>query len=318
MPYDPITGEWKEEDTGVAKRMTGMLSKDTEYMQQAGTRGRQAANRRGLLNTSMAVGAVEGERIKAALPIASQEAGQAHERNLQGRGIQFQDISEKRTIGAQREFQATDIEAQSARLESELGSREALQTAQLAAQKERLGEQLTSQEKLALQDLRAAEQRLGMSIEAQKGMQQADIASREGMQAAELDALAERQGVSIASQEFMQGLDLQTRRDMQGLDIESQERIAQMNVAASERNAAAAMAVAVERNYTDMMATIMNNPDIPAGDRQTYFDHANRTRESGIALIEQLYNIDLDWAPATSPTAPPPPGGNPLEPPITP
>ena len=307
MPYDPKTGEWKEEETSVAKQMTGLLSKDTEYMQQAGTRGKQQANRRGLLNSTMAVSAVEGERIKAALPIASQDAGQAHERNLQGRGIQFQDISEERRIGATQELQATDIEAQSERLATELGSREALQMAQLAAQKERLGEQLSAEERLALQNLQAAEKRLGISIAGSERMQATDITSREGMQAAELDALAERQGLSIESQQFMQGLDLDTRVLMQGLDIESQERIANMNVAASERNAAAALAASVEKNYTDVIATIMNNPDIPAADRQRYFNHANSIRENGLALIEQLYGIELDWAP-TTPTDPTPTG----------
>lgn len=71
--YKPETQEVGENSL-VANQMTGLLSKSNPYMQQAETTGLKAANRRGLLNSSMAVGAVEGERIKAALPIAQQDA----------------------------------------------------------------------------------------------------------------------------------------------------------------------------------------------------------------------------------------------------
>lgn len=58
----------------VSNQVQGLLSKSNPYMKQAETQGLKLANRRGLLNSSMAVGAVEGERIKAALPIAQQDA----------------------------------------------------------------------------------------------------------------------------------------------------------------------------------------------------------------------------------------------------
>lgn len=273
MAYDPKTGKFTDESKTVAQTITGLLDKDNPYMKQAATRGRQAANRRGLLNSSIAVGAVEGERIKAALPIATQDSAQSHERHIQGRNIEFQDIGQQRNIAAQRDLldteiagrkdlqtqdissrermQERDIAAARESLERELGSRAMLQEAEIAAQRERLGMQLSSQEERALQELRAAEQRLG--------------------------------------------LELTSRETMQQRDLELQERIANMNLSANERTAAAQIAQAFESTYAQMVSSIMNNPEMPANERQRMLDHAARIRDSNYSLVEQFYGIDLTW-----------------------
>lgn len=229
MGYDPKTGEWKDEDTSVSKRLVGLLNRDNEYLKSAGVQGLKAANRRGLANSTMAVSAVESSRINAALPIASQEASQAHERYLSGRQQQ----------GA-----------------------EALQTKQLESNKELLGLELGSR----------------------KELQQSEIQNQQWL--AQFDA---------TTQERLLTLDNDTRLLMQQLDLESQQRIATMNVAASERNQAAALAASFEASYSNMLAAIMNNTEIPAASRQQYIAHAARVRDSNLALVEQMYGIDLQW-----------------------
>lgn len=281
MPYDPKTGEWKDEDTNVSTRLTGLLAQDSDYLKSAGTEARKASNRRGLLNSSINTEAVESARIKAALPIASQEASQASARNLLGRQLQTADLQQQRDITSREGMQQTEIRHQ-----------ENLQLQDIAARSNLQAEQLAH--------LDAAQLR--------------DIAAREGLQEAELQALVDRQQMDIQNQQFMQSLDLETRQLMQGLDIESQNRIANLNVAASERNAAAALAASLERNYSEMLASIMSNPDIRSRDRQTYIDHANTIRESNLRLIEQMYGIELQWeSGALWPGAPGGPGGPPPE-----
>jgi hypothetical protein len=207
MPYDPASGQWTDEDTNVETRMNNLLSKDNEYMQQARTEGLNQSNRRGLLNSTMGVTAVEDSRIRAALPIASQDASQAHSREQLGRQLQSTDVTQRRGL-------ASD-------------------------------EALT---------------REGYGL--QRELQAGDIASRQNMQA---------------------------------LDLEFQDRIARLEVGAEQRGRAGALAASFEQGYNSMLETIMNNPDIPADARQTYMDHAARIRESNVALIEQLYGIDLQW-----------------------
>jgi len=60
----------------VAENLDAILSKDSPLMQRARTTGFQVANRRGVLNSSIAAGAAMGEMIDRATPIAQQEAQQ--------------------------------------------------------------------------------------------------------------------------------------------------------------------------------------------------------------------------------------------------
>lgn len=274
MPIDPKTGLWKEEDADVSTRLTGLLSKDNDYLKSAGTVARKESNRRGLLNSTMNTQAVEAARIGAALPIAQQEASQINQRNLQGYDVAAGERMQARGLEHETGMQTRDIASRESMQLKDIASREGMQQAELAY--------LTDS-------------------------QIRDIASREGMQATELKAMLQRQQLDIASTERMQGteldyrrwaadLDVGTRLQMQALDLEAQQRIANMNVATAERNQAASLAVAFETLYSSQLATIMNNLDIPAETRQTYMDHAASLRESYFGLLEQLFSFELDWA----------------------
>lgn len=262
MAYNPQTGQYVAEDTDIEKRVTGLLDKDSPFMQQAETQGKQAANKRGLLNSSMGVQAAQASRVAAAVPIATNQASMAHDSNQRGLSMQQQDIAQNRSIDAQRELQQNDI-----------GSREQMQAAQLAAEKERLGMQLSQQERLALQDWRESRSRLQMELGSRANLQQSELASRERM--AQLTE--------------------ETRERIAGLDREAQERIANLNVAASELQAASTLAANFEASYASVLANIMANPDIPAAERQRYMDHAARVRDSNLRLVEQFYSVDLNW-----------------------
>ncbi len=67
----------------VENRMDNLLKKDSAWMQDAGLQGEQQAAARGLQNSSIAVGQVEQARIRAALPIAQQDASQLFQRDMQ-------------------------------------------------------------------------------------------------------------------------------------------------------------------------------------------------------------------------------------------
>lgn len=59
----------------VSGNLNQLISDDSKYIQAARAGAAQTANSRGLLNSSMAAGAGEAEAIKAALPIATSDAG---------------------------------------------------------------------------------------------------------------------------------------------------------------------------------------------------------------------------------------------------
>lgn len=81
MPYDS-NGNWTPENDSTSGKLTGLLSSNNAYMKQAETVGKQAAQQRGLLNSSMGIQSAEAARIAAAAPLAAQDAQQTHQKNL--------------------------------------------------------------------------------------------------------------------------------------------------------------------------------------------------------------------------------------------
>lgn len=87
VPTAPTGLGGKRRPANVNWQIAQTLASDSPVMRQAATYGRQQAQSRGLLNTSMGVQAAQGEMVRAALPIAQQQAGQTFQRRQQGRGF---------------------------------------------------------------------------------------------------------------------------------------------------------------------------------------------------------------------------------------
>lgn len=79
--YTSAQGTIKPTETS-AGLLSSMTTKDTPYMKAARTNGLQASASRGLLNSSMAVGASEASAIKAAAPFALQDSQSYIQQNL--------------------------------------------------------------------------------------------------------------------------------------------------------------------------------------------------------------------------------------------
>lgn len=80
----PLTRSVTDAET-VEGRLTGLLDDNSRYIQQARDNAAQQANRRGLINSSIAAGAGQKAAIESALPIAQQDAQTFHS---QGRANQ--------------------------------------------------------------------------------------------------------------------------------------------------------------------------------------------------------------------------------------
>jgi hypothetical protein len=81
--YDAVTGEAAsynadtrevKDNATVRGQLMQLLDDNGKYMRNARTRSNEAANSRGLLNSSMAIGAGERAAIESAMPIATQDA----------------------------------------------------------------------------------------------------------------------------------------------------------------------------------------------------------------------------------------------------
>lgn len=122
-PPAPELPDFTPQDDSVQNRLYGLMSMSNPLMKQAKTAGLQMANRRGLLNTSMGVGAAQDSMVRAAMPIAQQDAQQAFQKNLsrqdflQGRNLQGEEIgareyAQDREIDYQRTERLADRQLQ--------------------------------------------------------------------------------------------------------------------------------------------------------------------------------------------------------------
>lgn len=74
---------------GIDTRIRGLLSNSNPLFTSARSSGERFANRRGLLNSSIAGQAAQQAIVNVALPIASQESSQENQRVIQGRDQRF-------------------------------------------------------------------------------------------------------------------------------------------------------------------------------------------------------------------------------------
>lgn len=77
------TSYYDEAQSTVAGRLNSLLSSDSAYIKQAEQKAKEEASRKGLLNSSMAIGAGREAAISQALPIASQDASEFNKFGLQ-------------------------------------------------------------------------------------------------------------------------------------------------------------------------------------------------------------------------------------------
>ena len=144
-------GTFEPEDASVSTELNKVLATDSPLLTQARTRAAQVANRRGLLNSSLAVQAGEAAAFDVALPIASQQAGQLHQSNLQGTQIASTEGLAARELGSRASL-----------LETELGSRETLTREALRSQETTSAAEITSREAISEAGI-AAQERIAAS-----------------------------------------------------------------------------------------------------------------------------------------------------------
>lgn len=141
----------------------------------------------------------------------------------------------------------------------------------------------------------------------QRKLMEMELGSRERLQQAEQAAQKERLGMQISSQEKIALQDLQaaearlnqqlTAQNLQqNRQIISNEQQNTLDRVSQERQNSLTTIANFEQSYATMVANIMNNPDIPASERQRYLDHASNVRDSNIRMVEQMYGFQLNWS----------------------
>ncbi|MBP2230831.1 hypothetical protein J2847_004140 [Azospirillum agricola] len=282
MAYSPANGggaTWTPEDDKVDAEVSRITSKGGPLMQQAKTDGLATAQRRGLLNSSMAVGSSQAAVLNAALPMAAQNAAQTAQKNLstqeygQSRGLQEQKFGYDKDLSYQDFQQKSNLSDQDFRQNSYLSNQGYQQSRGLQEQKYGYDSALSTQD----------------------ATQKAGLTQLQGQWDSRLQGEKAATDAALSDQDFRQKLGLLN------VDNASKEKIASWNVSQYEKERAMSALTAMEQLYSSQFNALANNTELPAEARNLYLGHIASLRESSLNLVEQMYGIDLNWA---SPAAP--------------
>lgn len=290
------------EDDDVVGQLNAITAADSGYMQLARTSGLQTANKRGLLNSSLAAGASQAAAIAAAAPLAQQNAGQAAQRNL-ARVSGYYDA----------ERQAQDI-----------ASREGMLDRQIKSEEERLGRQLTSQEMQQQRDIASRMQMQNVDITSQQQMQQQQIAASTRLAEMNIQAESERLGRQLTAAEEQQIRDIASRETLQTQELTSREQLtregyasewARANLDADTRlaltelqnlndnqRAALSYYLGQDQLYAQSVSNLWANKDIPAPARDAAMQQFLALKNSGANLPTLLFGLNLSWGTPTTGT----------------
>jgi len=284
--YDPkkIIGSQPTVDDSVAAQVTKLAAKDSALNQMARTEGLKAANRRGLLNSSMAIGASQDAVLQNILPIAQQEAGQAFQKNMAARGFEYGLTGQE----AQQEWQTGENVAA-----------RGWQTAENIAQRGFIATQAdldrTLEQTLATQQIDATQANLIRQIASTEGIEAAANALKESLFEQDILFRMSEGKLDRASAEKMQAAELAHLSSESALTRELQEQIAKWNLSSTDKANAAQMLGVMETMYQNGYSSIMANTSLDQKSRTNLLTGIKNLRNNQINFVEQLYNVDLKW-----------------------
>lgn len=133
----------------------------------------------------------------------------------------------------------------------------------------------------------------------QTALDAANNAATAQRQTADIGAQASRLNTQITSNEAIDSRDAQNKLALQQLSGDQQQKIAQMNVSANSQDKAENAAISASNIYTQNINAILGNNNIPSDARTQLMQNAQNELNANYSLIEQLYNIKLDWGTGT-------------------
>jgi len=274
--YDPSLGSVNQNTDTVAGQLRGLLSQDSPFITRARTSAAQAANARGLSNSSMAAGAGEAAAIDAATPIAAADAGTYSAQRLANQTA----TNTANEVGVTEANKAYLLD-RSGKINQEL---EALKARNISS--------LSAQEANQLQTLTAQKGEIDRQLQAASAEQQSTLQSERFAQQSQLNINSD--AAAYVRQQ------LQGDQAAQLADIEGSNRVL------LQSNAGAASL------YTGTMgsiASIMGNPDLKPDDKNKAVGVYQDLLRSGLSVIGSSANVDyvslLNWgggAPSTTST----------------
>lgn len=266
----------------VEGRVTGLIDSDSPLMQQARTQALQAQNGKGLLNSSMAVGAGQGAVIAAATPIATSDA--ATYANSAKYNADTANTTSQFNAGADNtaaQFTAGAKNTQELANQSSTNTAGQVNTTQQnALQSQMLQQQGTVAQANQAATNAATAQTAALSLQAQTVNQTAAV-----QQAAQVYDNA----VKMA----MQNADAAGKLQLQQIDASTRTNLADIQAQYNVKMQASASMAQTYQAYTNQMAAIMTDPNLDGAGKQTALDNMTQLLRNAMAMQSSVSGLDL-------------------------
>lgn len=295
-PLPPIDPNVYENDN-VASNLNALTSQDSDYMKLARNAGFQTANKRGLLNSSIASGASQASAIAAAAPLATTQAQIAAQRNLERVQSYF---------AGQR--QQADITSRERMLQSQLTNEQLLQTRDIAAKLQMQGIDINNQQQMQQAQLAATKELTQMNIQAESDRLGRQLTAQEEAQIRDISAAQARLAMQITSSEKISSAELANQMGIAQLDAQTRTQLLEMANTSEEQRAALQYYLGEDQIYAQGVSALWQNADLPAPARNDAINQFTTLKNTGVDLPAALFGIDLSWGTTgTNPLALPPP-----------
>lgn len=267
MPKDPnkVAGYESDkinlgESDFVENRLDRVINKDSPLMQSARTSAKQDANRKGLLNSSMAIEAGQKAVIDRALPIASQDAQTSFQGKVYNQNAENTERQYNAGNIADRQMQSADIQGRS-RLQREAGNIE--------------------------KGLIQERGKVQKALQRAEGELRERLLNRQGQIDRELQHLRGQQA------QRMEFLNRKTQERLQGMRGEQAERLAEIENKNRLQIQSSQSASMLYAQTSASMSEILGNPEIPREQKQSLINKQLELLDNGLGLMGEIGDMDF-------------------------
>ena len=260
-------------DDDVEKILTGIMSKQSPLMKQARTQGTQAAQTAGLGQSTMGIKAAQAAAYNAAMPIASQQSQQIHQKGMQTSQFGHETGMQQAGFGQETAMQGREFGQQTAMQGREFGQQSKMQGAQFGHE--------------------TGMQTAGFAQAASQAEKDRVFQSNLQSSAAYWDRMRDSQAAT--QERATLGMQQYQETTQNALNRSSQERIASMEISAQDKERALSAVTQFNNSYSSAYAQIAANENIPADARNGMLTQLAQLRDHNQNLTTSLYRNTVPW-----------------------
>jgi hypothetical protein len=271
--YDPSTANvtnWNVgNDQTVQGQLQGIIAANSPLMQQAQTSAMQQMNRRGLMNSSMAIGAGQDAVIRQALPIAQQDA------QMFGRAGEFN----AGVANQMAQFNVGQLN-QAGQFGAAASNQAALSNQNAANQAGQFSASAANQASLA-----------NVAAQNQAAQYSASAINEASQQYAQALNATTNKMLDQSMQYALANADSETKLALQNIDASTRKDLAATEAAYKNQMQASASANEIFQQVSKNIADIMANPDLEPGPKQSAIDSQKVALQNALTILSATSGI---------------------------